>query len=73
MLNWFEKFIIERALRKIVIQGNSHHLRITEFYRMMTRAARIQFNEDNKPTLDQFLVECHRNSLDNNGWYDEKM
>lgn len=63
-LNWFEKFIIERALAKLVIQGPFHQYRITEFYRMVTRAARKQFNEDNKPTLDNFLAECHTDSLD---------
>lgn len=63
MLNWFEKFIIERALARIVIQGPLHKRNITEFYRMVARAARTQFSEDNKPTLDEFLSECHTNSL----------
>ncbi len=63
-LSWFDKFIIERALARLVTQGPFHKHRITEFYRMVTRAARDQFTEDNKPTLDDFLIECHEDSLD---------
>ncbi len=62
-MNWFEKFIINSVLDRIVRQGPWHEHRITEFYRLVTKAARKEFREDNKVTLDHFLIACHLNSL----------
>lgn len=52
-----------KIAKKLSTQGN-HHAGIKKYYEIMTKAAREQFNEDNKPTLDAFLTEMHQESLD---------
>ncbi len=54
----FEKWLLKRIFRRIVIQSSMHRRNITEVYRLLHKAASKQFNEDNKPTLDGFLYEC---------------
>lgn len=63
-MNWFERWIIERVLYRIVVQGPNHQQNVTGFYKLVADAARNEFTEDNKPTLDHFLTECHKDSLD---------
>jgi len=58
LYHWLLLIIARRA----VIQGNHKH-NITEFYKCLYQAAVEEFTEDNKPTLDAFLCECHRLSL----------
>ena len=55
----FQKWLLRRMARKIVIQGN-HRSRIIEFYRILLYAARTEFREDNDVTLNDFLEECHK-------------
>lgn len=55
----FQKWVLRRISRDLVIQGPRHQTRITEYYEIMHRAARKEFFEDNRPTLDDFLCECH--------------
>ena len=56
----------QRRLRKIakraVTQGD-HRRRIVEFYEELVKAARVEFYNDSKPTLDDFLRECHEEAL----------
>lgn len=59
MLNWFEQWMLERILRKIVRQTYDHKSNITNLYRLIYRRAGVVFYEDNKPTLDGFLDECY--------------
>ena len=44
-------WIIKKIVKRIVIQG-AHRRRIVEFYSLLTDAARKEFTEDNKQTLD---------------------
>jgi len=62
-LNWLEKRILKSIIRRAVLQGRHVH-KVTELYRLITVAWRKEFTEDNKPTGDIMLAECHKNSLD---------
>lgn len=54
---------MRRIIRREVRQGHDHDRRITNLYRMVRKAAREEFYEDNDPTLNQFLTECFEASL----------
>lgn len=56
------RWLLKRIAKEVVIQGDHQH-NITEYYGILVDAARIEFSEDNKPTLDYFLKECHEESL----------
>ena len=71
--NWFgtwlknifeerERQQLKNLVRKVVIQGN-HKYRITEYNKILIDAARKEFTEDNKPTLNGFLEDCHKDAL----------
>lgn len=51
-----------KSAKKTVIQGG-HRDRIIGFYAALIDAARDEFSEDNKPTLDAFLEDCHKKAL----------
>jgi hypothetical protein len=59
----FELWFIKRVIRRQVIQGN-HRRRIFNLYAIIVDAARGEFTEDNKPTLDSFLKKIHQEALD---------
>ncbi len=61
----FERWLLKSLTRRLVVQGPAHQDNITDYYRIMNDAARREFNEDNKPTLDDFLMECQEQSLGN--------
>lgn len=56
------RFLLRRICRSLVRQSWLHKSRIIEYYRIMREAARAEFTEDNDPTLDAFLRECHEES-----------
>jgi len=56
-------WILAKIAKRISIQSHEHTNNITMYYKIMADAAAAQFTEDNKETLDSFLVECHRKSL----------
>jgi len=58
-----ELWFMRRVIKKQVIQGD-HKRRIFNLYAMIVDAARDEFTEDNKPTLDGFLKEIHQDALD---------
>lgn len=60
-MNWLTKYILRKICRKIVIQRNYKN-NITEYYTILKEEAREVFIEDNEPTLQEFLEECHKNS-----------
>jgi hypothetical protein len=62
-MNKFEEWILNRTIRREVIQGN-HKRKIFNLYAMIIDAARDEFTEDTKPTLDSFLKEIHQDALD---------
>ena len=43
-----------------MVQGFDHKQNIIEYYKVMQQAAKEHFTEDNKPTLDGFLTDCHK-------------
>ena len=54
---------LKRICKKLVIQGNNHENNIIEYYRVMWKAARREFNEDNGHTVEAFMRECHEKSM----------
>jgi len=65
-MSWFQKWVFNTyahsIVRHLVFQGN-HQKRIEQYYSLLIDAARKEFTEDNKVTLDNFLEECHNNAL----------
>ena len=61
----FQKWMLKRIARVLVFQGPEHQVRITAYYEIMHRAARREFREDNRVTLDDFLRECHTDAAGN--------
>ena len=55
--------ILTWIAKRIVVQSCCHESNITTYYRIIADAAKSEFREDNKITLDDFLTECHRYSL----------
>lgn len=49
--------------KKIVIQGYYHRQNIIDYYEILNDAAKNEFIEDNKCTLDRFLDDCFQLSL----------
>ena len=62
-LTKLQVFILTRICKTLVIQGPSHELNIIEYYKIINEAARKEFTEDSKVTLDTFLADCHARSL----------
>lgn len=62
-------FILSWIAKKIVIQSWHHKENIIAYYKVLTDAARKEFREDNKPTLDCFLSECHKQALKDRPMY----
>ena len=60
----FRKWGLEKIVSDVVVQGN-HKQEITDFFCVLVRAARSEFGEDNKVTIDDFLLECVGEALDN--------
>lgn len=67
ILTKFQRWVLNRICKKLVIQGPFHEKRIIEYYRIIHEAAENHFTEDNKPTLDSFLCDCHTESLGDKG------
>lgn len=63
MLSRSECWILNKIMKKVVAQGD-HEKKIVAFYSLFIIAAREEFSEDNKATLDSFLEECHSESLE---------
>ena len=61
-MNSLERWFLKRLCWKLVKQGYSHKKLITEYYRYIREAAEEEFTEDNKPTLDHFMTECHEDA-----------
>ena len=54
-----QKTKLIKIAQSIVRQGPHHRENIVTFYRILRDEARLEFTEDNKPTLDSFLTECY--------------
>ena len=62
-MNKLERWFLSQVFRKQVVQGPDHSKRITELYTMIRKAVENEFNEDNKPTRDEYLTEWFKESL----------
>lgn len=66
MKNLIKKFK-DRKLRLIaeesVVQSYVHKQNIIDYFSTLVAAARSEFREDNKVTLDSFLQECFNEAL----------
>ena len=49
--------------KKIVIQSEYHRQNIIDYFEILNDAARKEFVEDNKCSLDSFLNDCFKLSL----------
>lgn len=49
--------------KKIVIQSHDHRQNIIDYFEILNDAARKEFVEDNKYSLDSFLDDCFQLSL----------
>lgn len=59
----FEKWMLRRIVKRLVIQSPCHPTNISDYYRIIQEAAQSEFFEDNKPTLDDFLRSRFEASL----------
>lgn len=57
-MTWFERWMLKRIFKRIVIQSHEHKNNIIETFQLMRDACNKQFTEDNTPTMDSFLLEC---------------
>ena len=63
-MNSFYRYVLQWICKRLVIQGYEHKQNIVEYYKIMQEAAENEFTEDNRPTLDGFLNECHEVARD---------
>ena len=59
----FEKWILKRIAKRIVIQSHLHEKNVIEYYKIINDACNDEFTEDNRITLDSFLEDCHKESI----------
>jgi len=56
--NFIERWILRRAIRKMIRQGPQWESNVTEVYAMIYDRCREVFYEDNYPTRVYYLREC---------------
>lgn len=61
-MSWFERWVLRRIFKRLVLQSPQHENNITKVYELMREACEKEFTEDNCPTLDAFLMECFMRS-----------
>jgi len=59
----FERWFLNRVIRKQVRQGFDHQQNIVELYEMIRVAAENEFTEDNVATMNSNLTEWFEKSL----------
>lgn len=59
-MNSLYRYLLKHICKRIVVQGFNHKENVIEYYQIMQHAAENEFTEDNKPTLDGFLEDCHK-------------
>ena len=62
-MNWFERWVMLRVIRRQVRQGYDHPQRIAQLYAMINQACRDEFTEDNEPTIRSALRDWFEDSL----------
>lgn len=63
-LSRIDKWLLRWICKRNIVQGWFHDKVLEELYGEIVRAARIEFYEDNRPTLDNYLKERHQRALD---------
>jgi hypothetical protein len=64
-LSLVERYILNRIAKRIVRQSRFHEGNIILYFKILHKAAMLEFFEDNKPTLDGFLQDCLVEALTN--------
>ena len=64
-MNKLQIWILRKIAKQVVLQGR-HKEKIIYFYGVLVAAARDEFTEDNKQTIDNFLTECHEIAVKEN-------
>jgi len=59
-ITWNEKRVLRKIAHRIVQQSSQHQNNIKIFYKILAEEARDMFTEDNNTTLDDLLLELHR-------------
>jgi flagellar motility protein MotE (MotC chaperone) len=54
---------LQKIAKRITIQSHEHRTNIITYFQAMIAAARIEFNEDNDPTLQYFLMDCFKAAI----------
>lgn len=62
----FQIWLLTFIAKKLVKQSFYHKSNITAYYGIIIKESRKQFDEDNRPTLNSFLEECHTRALEEN-------
>lgn len=62
-MNRFESWAMRKLIRKAVYQDGCHSQRIKEIYKAVKDNARERFTEDNRATLNSYLIELHTEEL----------
>lgn len=63
-LNKFEKWLLRRLLKKIMIQGDQT-TKVVSLFTEIRKAAENEFSEDNDVTLRSWLLECFNHAVPN--------
>lgn len=63
MKHRFYVWILKKIIRDVVSQGRQDE-KIIAFHGHLITAARDEYTEDTKPTLDDFLKEMHDKALE---------
>lgn len=58
MMTWLERWMLKRIAKRIVGQIPHHNSNIVEYYKIIEDAAREEFTEDNRYTLNCLLDDC---------------
>jgi hypothetical protein len=62
-----EKNKLQKIAQRLTIQSFDHKQNITEYFKIMIKASREEFTEDNNPTLKHFLEECFNEAIEDVG------
>lgn len=62
-MNWFEKWLLRRIMRKHIRNSYSKYFNVEELYLEINEAVIEQFSDDSIPTHESFMKECFEVSL----------
>lgn len=65
MMNWFERWMLRRILKKLIVQGYRWDGNVTDVLREINSAYERTFYEDNYYTRVANLQECFDNAIRN--------